>query len=243
MKGFRGSWLLGSALLLSLTGCVTIPKVEMAQGSAKSIKTVALLRVTEPNSEVVMNMGGGAAAFGLVGGLIQGGVNDSHAKSYSKLVADAKIEFSPTMVQAITDALKAGGYDVVYLADQKPTLASDGKTDDFSGIHTDADAILEVWFTTVGYVSPPSKTAFEPWVAAKVRLLDAKSKKDLYYKTFFAGFEDKMVKNIVYVPVDAKYQYKSFDMLTSAFGESVQGLKDSEGAIATYVGKDMAQSR
>lgn len=240
-KFFAGSLGISCVLLLGLAGCVTIPKTEMNHQSAKSIKTVALLDVAEPKAEVVMNMGGGAAAFGLIGGLIQGGVNADHGKAYSKLVAAGQVQFSPTMIKSITDELNADGYHVVYLADQRPKLASDGKSDDFSNVHTDADAILEVWFTTLGYVSPPSKSAFEPWVAVKVRMLDSKSRKDLYFKTFFGGFKDKMIKNIVYVPADAKYQYKTFDMLTSSFADSVRGLQETEGAVASQVGRDLAR--
>lgn len=226
-------------LLLGLTGCVSVPITELDQSASRNIKTIALLNVAEPKSEVVLNMGGGAALFGAIGGAIQGITNENHGNSYSEMVAGQNIQFSPETVGAIKNALSADGYNVVYLNDQKPALASDGKTDDFSAIHTDADAILVVWFTTVGYVSPPDMTSFEPWVVIRVRLLDAKSKQDLYFKTFSGGYDMK-AKNSIYVPAATQYQYQSFDDLTSAFDQSVQGLKISIQDIAAYVGRDFS---
>lgn len=227
-------------LLLGLSGCVTVPKIELNQNESKNIKTIALLNVAEPQSEQVINMGGGAALFGLVGGIVQGATNSSHSTSYTKLVADQKIHFSPDIVETITNQLTASGFQVVYLNDQKPAVASDGKSDDFSSIRTDADAILVVWFTTVGYVSPPYSTSFQPWVAVRARLLDAKTKRDLYFKTFSGGYEMK-AENSIYVPADSKYKYESFSALTMEFEDSINGLKESVCAIAHYISKDFSQ--
>lgn len=238
-SGHRNLWM-ACALALGLSGCASVPKIELDQNETQNIKTIALLNVAEPQSEQVANMGGSAALFGLVGGLIQGATNISHSKSYSKLVADRNIQFSPDIVKTITDQLTASGYQVIYLNDQKPAVGSDGKSDDFSSIHTDADAILAVWFTTIGYVSPPYSVNFQPWVAVRARLLDAKTKRDLYFKTFSGGYEMK-VENSIYIPADSRYQYQSFGELTSAFNESVRGLKESACTIADYITKDLSQ--
>jgi hypothetical protein len=126
---------------------------------------------------------------------------------------------------------------VIDLQDQKPKLAADGKSADYTSIKTDADSILHVWFTSFGYVSPPESSDFIPWVVVRARLIDAKTKQDMYFKTFACGWDVK--NNSVHVVSDEVYRYGSFDALNAAFNQSVQGIKSCETAIVANITKDL----
>lgn len=229
--------LLAVLLASSLLGCVSVPKVELQRRS--SIKTVTLLKIPEPAIQPVMNIGGPSGAFGLVGGLVQAGLNDTHTKAYTQLVKERQIVFAPLLEQELTRQLNSAGYQVVY-SEERPIVKEDNRTVDYSAIHTDADAILHVWFTTIGYMSPPSKVSFQPWVDVRVRVLDPKSKSDLYFKTFACGYELR-AENVVYVQAGLQYEYDSFENLTSNFDGSVAGLILCEHSIASLVGVDFAK--
>ncbi|MFA5057908.1 MAG: hypothetical protein WC485_07325, partial [Opitutaceae bacterium] len=134
--------------------------------------------------------------------------------------------------------LKADGYDVIVVRDQAPKLAADRKDDDYSGVHVDADAILAVWFGVVGYVSGPYSGHYEPSVLVKARLLDAKTKKDLYFKTFCVGYKMK-IENAVMLPADPKYRYKSFDDIMAHTSDAAAGLVNCEEITAKQIGLDL----
>jgi hypothetical protein len=229
--------LLAVLLACSLLGCVSVPKVELQRRS--SVKTVTLLKIPEPAIQPVMNIGGPSGAFGLVGGLVQAGLNDTHTKAYTQIVKERQIAFAPLLEQELTRELNSAGYQVVY-SEERPVVKEDNRTVDYSAIHTDADAILHVWFTTIGYISPPNKVAFQPWVGVRVRLLDPGSKNDLYFKTFACGYEVK-AENIVHVQAGLQYEYDSFEKLTSNFDGSVAGLIVCEHSIASLIGIDFAK--
>jgi hypothetical protein len=229
--------LLAALLASALVGCVSVPKVELQ--SRSSIKTVTLLKIPEPAIQPVMNIGGPSGAFGLVGGLIQAGLNDTHTKAYTQIVKERQIAFAPLLEQELTHELNAAGYQVIY-SEERPIVKEDHRTVDYSAIHTDADAILHVWFTTIGYISPPSKVSFQPWVGVRVRLLDPGSKSDLYFKTFACGYELK-AENIVHVQAGLQYEYDSFEKLTSNFDGSVAGLIACDHSIASLIGIDFAK--
>ncbi|WP_234487183.1 hypothetical protein [Paraburkholderia aspalathi] len=206
----------------------------------RSLKLIGL-DVNEPHGESVVNFGGAGGAFGLVGGLVQAGINANHTSTYTQQVASGKITFAPVVNDGLTTRLSGNGYEIVALHDQHAKLSSDGKSDDFSDVKTNADAILSVWITSFGYVSPPESSDFIPWVVVRARLLDSKSKEDLYFKTFACGWDIKA--NSVHVEADAKYHYGSFGTLIDQFDQSVAGLKDCEQAVVAVIGQDLTKQQ
>ena len=137
-------------------------------------------------------------------------------------------------------ALKQDGFDVILVRDQKPVPSADGKTDDYSDVHVDADAILSVWTASFGYVSPPNSTHYEPSGVVRVRMLDAKTKADIYFKTFVIGWKLPM-KQSVYLETDERYRYKSIDAFVSSRGwRALRGLLEAESLVAQRVQADLA---
>lgn len=224
---------------LGMGGCVSVPRVEMDKASSARIAKVALLKVAPAPSPTVTNTGGAAVAFGLVGALVQVGVNSSHGKIYATAVGERTATLAPDMMAALADALAQGGYEVV-TPETEIIVAEGGDDVDLSSVQTDADAILAVWFTRVGYVSPPGSTSYQPWVVVKARMVDARSRGDLYFKTFSAGY-DMRVSNSVYIEGGERFRYGSFDDLMARATGSVDGLFSATRAIATHVSADLAR--
>jgi outer membrane lipoprotein SlyB len=224
-------------LSLALAGCVSVPNIEMQHTSAAPIRRIALLKTAPPRNVQVMNIGGAAMAFGAIGGAIQGGVNADHAKQFAAILAKQPA-LSEKIMTDVESSLKADGYEVIVVRDQAPKVAADGKSDDYSGVHVDADAILSVWFGVVGYMSSPYSAHYEPWVLVKARLLDAKTKKDLYFKTFCVGYKPK-IENAVMLPADSRFRFGSFDDLIAHSDDAIAGIVSCEKLTADRIGSDL----
>ncbi|KAB0640518.1 hypothetical protein [Burkholderia latens] len=241
MKNSSKATLFGCGLLVTLlSGCVTLPNTDMKPEARQKLHSIAMLDVTEPKRVAVVNLGGAAAGFGLIGGLAQAAVNASHTSTYTDHVTAGKIVFAPDIMDGVTGRLTGNGYQVVKLAGQKAKLADDGKSDDYSAIQTDADAIMNVWFTSFGYISPPNQPDYIPWVVIRARILDAKTKQDIYYKTFACGYDIKA--NSVHIDSDFAYTYGSFGDLEKNFDKSVEGIKSCEKSVADMIGRDLART-
>ncbi|KWO77626.1 hypothetical protein [Burkholderia ubonensis] len=241
MKNSSKATLLGCGLLVTLlSGCVNLPQTNLNADNRQKLHSIAVLEVNEPKAVGVVNIGGAAGAFGLIGGLAQAAVNASHTSTYTKRVASDKIVFAPVVADSVIGHLTENGYQVVKLDGQKVKLADDGKSDDYSGIQTDADAIMNVWFTSFGYISPPDKTDFIPSVVVRARMLDAKTKQDIYFKTFACGYDIR--SNSVHVDSDVAYSYGSFGDLEKSFDKSVEGIKSCEKSIAAMIGQDLVRA-
>jgi len=228
----------GVLAMLLLSGCASVQNIDADKGAVGTTKRIALLGIHEPRNVAIVNIGGAAGAFGLIGGLIQGDANASHSKDFVAKLKQQKVSLSEPLLEVVTQALKNDGYEVTVVRDQKPKLAADGKSDDYSNVHVDADAILSVWFGVAGYMSSPYSTHYEPWVAVNARLLDAKTKRDIYRKTFCIGYKAK-VENAVFLPADPKYRYKSFDDIMANFSDATAGLIDCGQIAATQIAQDL----
>jgi hypothetical protein len=229
--------LTGSIALL-LGGCASAPNVDIDHAAAARIKRIAILGVPEPANIEAANLGGTASAFGLIGGLVQGSNNVDRAKKFTATLKQQNFSPAESLLHAMEQSLKAQGFDVVIVRDQKPKLSADGKSDDFSGIHVDADAFLAAWFGVDGYVSQPFSTHFEPWVLIKAHLLDATSKHELYFKTFVVGWKMK-IDNAVFLSPDPKFQFGSFDDLIAQAPLAASGLNHCNELAAQKVGADL----
>jgi len=226
----------GCIAAMLLAACATVPKVEMSQ--AASIRSVTVLRIVEPEVYPVVNLGGPTGMFGLVGGLVQAGLNDTHTKGYTEAVKTRQLAFAPPFEQEIADLLASAGYRVTRV-DARPGLQPDGKSADYSGVRTDSDAIVHVWFTALGYVSPPNKMDFHPWVAVRARVVDTRSRQDLYFKTFSCGWKLSN-DSIVHVPSLPRYEYASYDALVQDLDASAAGLRQCATDIAALMRADVA---
>jgi hypothetical protein len=240
MKNSSKATLFGAGVLVTLlSGCVTLPNTDLNAQAREKLRSIAVLEVAEPKRVAVVNLGGAASGFGLVGALAQVAVNTSHTNTYTERVTTSKIAFAPDIVDGVTGRLTDNGYQVVKL-NQKTKLAADGKSDDYSDIQTDADAIMNVWFTSFGYISPANQPDYIPWVVIRARMVDAKTKQDLYYKTFACGHDIKA--NSVHIDSDFAYTYGSFSDLEKNFDKSVEGIKWCEKSVADMIGQDLART-
>jgi hypothetical protein len=229
---------LSAVLCLLASGCASVPSIDADRSATSRTKRIALLAIPEPREVPVANIGGAAGAFGLVGGLVQADVNLSQARQFAGFLKERKVDLSREFESAIASALGDAGFEVSIVRDQRAKPSPDGKTDDYSGVHVDADAILSVWSASFGYVSPPNTVHYQPSGVIRVRLLDAKSKADLYYKTFVLGWK-LPIKQSVYLETGEGYRYRSIDAFVAAEGEAVQGLLGAQRIVAKRVGADL----
>jgi hypothetical protein len=225
-------------MALLISGCVTAQQIDLDKAANNRLRKIALMPVDPPQNVIVQNIGSPAMAFGAIGGLIAGTNDAGHSNTYAEMLKTRKVELASVMTAAIQDELRKSGFEVVTITDQKPKVSENGKTLDYKGIHTDADALMVVRIATVGFMSPQFSSSYRPWVAVTAVVFDAKTEKPIYVKTFSAGYEMK-VKNAIHVDTSARFKYGNFDDLSARFDDSVAGLTEGESLIAGLIGRDL----
>lgn len=212
-------------------------KVDFDPVKNAGVHKIALLHINAPRKIVVDNSSLMGAAFpGLVELSVESGMNGVHAGDYIKAMQAKSISFVPGLAEALTKALQDDGYQVEYLT-QGPRLKEDKKTLDYTNIRTDADALLTVWYSKIGYWSPTGKPDYAPQIIMGVKLTDAHTFETIFFKAFDVASNASQVRgdNVEAIAPDEKYRYATFDALMEHFDESVQGILDGEALIAAHV--------
>jgi hypothetical protein len=142
----------------------------------------------------------------------------------------------------LADAIKAelmnGGYAVSFLEYQRPV--NDGEDEpDYSLVETDADAILDVSFVKVGYLSDAGSSDYLPWLLVKARLLARKDKSTLYTHQFSYGAKLSSDEGIAHFQSAQKYTYGDFDTLMAQSTEAAEGLRMGIPLIATRLAAEL----
>lgn len=220
-----------------LSGCASVPRVEMDKTASRNIKRIAVLEVVPPALHVV-NEGGAAGGFGLIGAAIQGGINADNTKKFSALAAQKRFAQDKDMADALTRELRTRGFEPAYLTGQRARLADDGKAADYTSISTDAQAVLHVWHTLSGYASPPTSSDYGPRMVVRARLLEWPSKRELYSKTFATGLYGN-IEGVVPVASDPAARYSSFDALSGGADAAMAALLKVQREIAAQIARDL----
>ncbi|HEY1792507.1 MAG TPA: hypothetical protein VGG34_06285 [Opitutaceae bacterium] len=228
--------LLAAALLAA--GCVSAPRLEASKDTVARMRRVVILTPRPP--PLVINNMGVAMGFGVIGGLAQAQINLNNTKAFAAAVAEQKLNLTQPLVDALSQALARDGYQVSVDARQWPVKSADGKSDDFSAIKVDGDAILIAWFTIDGYMSDANSIHYEPWVGISVEMVDAATKQELYRKLIGVGWKMK-IGNSVHLDADPTYRFRNYDAILSQAGKAVAGLNDCARRAADQVGADLAR--
>ena len=223
-----------------LPGCASVQNVSLDKTSRAPLKSVALLRIDESQFFQVHDLSGMSAALGgAIGGAIQGSVDHMRTKQFLQTVNDKNIKFADTMIAQLKVELEKSGIQMEYLSDKSPKLAADQKTDDYSDIATDKDAILNVWFGATGFVNTAKlSTEYQPWLIVNARLVDPKTKTIIYQKTFNVGYEAK-INNAIFLSLDPKYKFGNFDDLMSHIDLGIEALTSAEALVASQIASDI----
>ncbi len=220
-------------ILVLAAGCVSFPKQAFDKGANAKVQTIALLVVPPPSDFRVVNIGGTGAAFGLIGAAIESSEEEQKSEEFTSAVAEQQLAFGRSMTEALTRELQSASYRVVLL-DQRPVKKSETDQDaDYSSIHADADAILDVSFVQAGYYAPQAD--YLPWLRVSARLIASKTKQRLYAQEFSYGGQVVTVENVEHIPGPEKYAYGNFDALMAKPSEACSGLQAGIEPVARRV--------
>jgi hypothetical protein len=224
---------------LMLTACASVPNVALDKAHRAPIKSVALLGVSESQNIQVRQIYGVASLAGVVGGLVEGSIQAKRAQQLVQALNDKHIKFGDVIVAELQKDLAQAGITVEYMPDKKPMVAADGKTDDYSAIVTDKDAILNVWFGATGFVDAAQfSSQYQPWVVVNARLVDPKTRAIIYQKTFQVGYQAP-IAHVEAVTLDPKYLYGDFDDLMSKIDSGIEGLSSGDALVAARITSDI----
>lgn len=224
-----------AVLLIALGGCATKPEIPFDRATTPDVKTIGVLTPRFPDGAVVYLASSPAQSFGLLGALVDSGMQANREATFKTILDDRHFSVQDDFLQSLTDSLKAQNFNVTMVPVQRDRV-------DFLAAYpppenSNVDAYLDIVTFTYGYAAAGIKdsTPYRPYYMLKVKLVRAKDGSVLMqdmivYNPINAG------KDMISISADPDYQFVDFDTLTGNSEKAVVGLKVAVGKSASMVG-------
>jgi hypothetical protein len=223
------------AALMTLAACAGQPEIPYDRTTAANNKTIGLLTPAWPSSAISFLASNPGQSFGLVGALINAGIEDGRDTDLKAILVDQKIDANADFVNALTANLQAKGFTVVPVdADAKRGALM--KKYPAAGANN-VDSYLDVAVLDYGYLAAGigSDNPYRPWCAAFVKLVRASDGAVLMQDSVtYNSWID--TKNTVKLSPDPQYAFPNWSDAKAAPERTAQGVSVAAKSTADTIG-------
>lgn len=229
-----GQAVLLTALMTLLVACAGKPGIPYDRQASSYVKRIGIAGPVFPEGASVQLAASAGASFGLIGALVDAGIQDGRENRFDKVVKAQNFDARNTFVEGLTAALAAQGYEVAFITPKR-----ESKTD-FAKTYTNVaakpvDAYLDVVVYDYGYMSPGYSAPYRPSVRTKVRLVSARDNSVLMEDRVDFNPAYRTEKAVVVAP-DPAVSFQSSDDLTGNGPQAVKALGDALTKTAVTIG-------
>jgi hypothetical protein len=226
------------AVGLLLSACAGLQEIPYDRMSLGQVKTIGIITPSAPKEASVILATSVGQSFGLVGALVDAGLQANRETHFKAIVAKEQFSAQDVFLVRLKEQLEMRGYMVSDVSAARPSSKFLDKYPDNPGV----DAYLDVVVSNYGYVSAGigSSTPYRPHFLLQVRLVQAKTSQVLMQDTVFYNpvgpYAAGSNKAVTITPAPA-YNFVDFDRLEADPHLTVEGLRD-----AAYQSADMVSS-
>jgi len=235
-KHMRGVAALAVAAML-LAGCAKLQEIPYDHASAGQIHSIGILTPRAPEHPSVILASTVGQSFGLVGALIDAGLQSSRESNFTAMLQQQSFSEQDCFVASLTEALQAQGYTVSMVP-----VVRDPKGGFLVkypiGPDPQADAYLDLVIGFYGYIAAGvvGDTPYRPHFAVAVRLVNARDGSVLMQDAVFYN-PIRNPSNAVTIAPDPALRYGTFDALMADPPGAITGLRLATEQSAQTVGK------
>lgn len=217
---------------LAISACATLPQIPYDRTAAGNPKTIRVLTPAAPEKASVVLAATVGQSFGLIGALIDAGMQSSRESDFEKITTARSFSGKGAYLRKTIELLKAAGYD----ASEGPIQRTErGFLKQYpSAADMPGDTLLDVSFN-YGYLAAGMSTPYRPFVYAELKMVRASDKAVLMQRTI--AYNTLNTVNIpetaVTIAPDPAYEFKDFDALIADPDRAVKGLDEAIGQVAT----------
>jgi hypothetical protein len=229
----RVHWAMAALVAVVLSACQTMEQVPYDRASAGNIKTINVITPKAPDRPAVVLASTVGQSFGLVGALIDAGMQSSRESDFETAMKTQNFIGNDAFVRHLDGALTSGGYAPAHSSVKRETqgfLKAYPKGADVQG-----DAHLDV-VMHYGYIASGMSTPYRPFVSVNVKLVRASDSALLMQKSIFYNPLNGAPENTVTIAPDPTYEFTDFDALTADPAKAAKGLDTAIAQVATAMG-------
>jgi hypothetical protein len=197
--------------LVLMSACATHSKSVAKQPTA--IKRIAIIPASNPKLYSFENAAPPPPMAYPLQFLVNKADSKSKRRKFNELMQSHPENLGGDLTEKVAAELRSHGFTVIIL-EGLARPADDPDNVDYDKISPDADAILHLWISEVGLYSSQLSVDYIPRVNAGAKLFVQGQEDNIYSEEIYYGVDARKGKEWGIVP-DAKYSYRSFDVVMS----------------------------
>jgi hypothetical protein len=221
------------AVAIGLAGCATQPEIPFDKTTGSDIKVIGVVTPDMPGKPTVWLASDVGQSFGLVGALVDAGLQSSRDSKFWTMMTNANFNPQSAFIDALQKSLTAHGFTAKLVPIDK---RDSGYLKQYPPVGPDkVDAYLDTSFigTGYGYVAAGigSSTPYRPFIYLNCRLVRASDSSVLMQDTILYDPINAGTK-IVTISPDPAYTFTDFDAMEADPKNAVAGVDKSFNTTA-----------
>lgn len=221
--------LLLTAFAALIVGCASKP---VYTGPKPIVRTIAIIPATLPQYYSLQNLS--AIQFLVPIANIGYAMNSKEkAKLLTERIPAISFRIDEDLTAAVAESLRSKGYEVTVLSDVK-RRPNDPDSIEYESFPHSTDALLHVYFSDVGVVSPRTTTDYLPRVNVSAMTFVKQNRSYPYETTIYYGVDSKEGTDYS-IAADPKHSYPDFESIINNLDLVRSNIRTSVGRIAQRI--------
>ena len=219
------------AICISLSACVTPYTPTPYERDLTSVETIGVIGDVLPEKPVVTQVASAGSSFGLIGALIDAGVDANREGRFKEMLQEQNFEPLSYFHNELTERIAEKGYAVEIIAHDR---AAPGFLETYDGLASDADAYLDIATTTYGYLSSGAGKPWRPSFSCEVQLV-SKTDGTVLMKNAIVYNPLTPREGVIQLTPDTRYNFRNIKEIQENPEKAVAGLEDAMMKVADTI--------
>lgn len=221
-----------AAICFALAACATPYTPTPFDRDAATVESIAVIGDTLPEKATVTQVASAGSSFGLIGALIDAGVDANREGRFKEMLAEHGFDPKPDFEASLTAALADKGYAVEILPAAK--RARPEFLAGYGGFETEADAFLDIATEVYGYLSAGAGQPWRPTFICEVRLVSAADGSTLMQNAIVYNPLTAR-EGVVTITPDPSYNFRNVKEIEENPEKAVAGMRDAMTKVAQTI--------
>ncbi len=217
---------------LALTACATPYTPTPFDRDTASVESIAVIADTLPEKPTVTQVASAGSSFGLLGALIDAGVDANREGRFKEMLTENGFDPQPMFDAALTESLAEKGYAVEFAA--APARARQVLLEKYDGFETSADAYLDIATEGYGYLSAGAGKPWRPTFVCEVRLVSAADGSTLMQNAIVYNPLNAR-EGVINITPDPSFNFRNVKEIEENPEKAIAGMKDAMSKVAQTI--------
>lgn len=220
---------------LCLSACASAYVGKPYDRASAGVRSIALVDDSTPEKASAYEVASVGSNFGLIGALVDAGIQSSRANAVNDALAGSGFEAESRLEQRLVSQLSAEGYTVQTLAND-PRNAKREFLVTYPGAEG-VDAYLDLAVVNFGYLSAGAGQPFRPTVFANVRLISARDTKKVLMENRVVYNAMGPQEGVITLSPDPQYAFDNRAALLEDPKRLAAGIEEALNQVADTVAR------